>query len=77
MESPTIKYPANGTAYKLLNGVLMFAPLDNDNKVIEAFGEEDWGEVDFAQLSTVDSLYPKQALFVLNTTMEINEYLLK
>jgi hypothetical protein len=77
MESPTIKYPANGTAYKLLNGVLMFAPLDNDNVIIEAFGEEDWGEVDFDRLSTVDSLYPKQALFVLKTTMEMNDYLLK
>jgi hypothetical protein len=52
MESPTINpcYVTNGTAYKLLNGVLMFAPLDNDNVIIE----EDWGKVDFDQLSSVD-----------------------
>jgi hypothetical protein len=77
MESPTIKYPANGTAYKLLNGVLMFAPLNNDNEVIEAFGEEDWSKVDFDRLSTVDSIYPKQALITLTSTMELNDYLLK
>jgi hypothetical protein len=51
MESPTFKYyTTNNKVYKLLNGVLMFAPLSNDNVIIE----EDWGKVDVDQLSTVD-----------------------
>lgn len=72
METTIIKCNYTGSAYKLSNGALMFAPLDKDNIIIESFGEEDWSEVDFDRLSREESLYLKQAIFVLNTA-----YLLK
>ncbi len=40
-----------GSAYKLLNNVLHFSPLNNDN----TFDDDDWSEVEFDMLSENES----------------------
>jgi hypothetical protein len=50
----------NGTAYKLLDDVLMFASLDNDDNIIETVGEE-WSEVDFDRMDRIDRITADQA----------------
>lgn len=55
-----------GTAYKLINNVLMFTPLDNENNL----SGKDWNEVDFFSIDEIDGYYPNQALLILKTTTE-------